>query len=158
MANNDDGQDPALIFPGPLALVAGPGSGKTTRLARRVKYLVEDEGANPDEITIIDHACQPSPEGSGGDRSIASNRVVSATAASLAGAVLQKWTKTSQAALGAAGLRATKRRWASGNPLTRYFNWYWGRDSVANTHFFESRYRFKSGAGFGQDPPIRQAA
>ena len=48
-----DDQDPALIFPGPVALVAGPGSGKTTRLARRIKHLVEDWGADPEEITVI---------------------------------------------------------------------------------------------------------
>jgi superfamily I DNA/RNA helicase len=44
---------PELIFPGPVALVAGPGSGKTTRLAARVKHLVEVRGANPEEITVI---------------------------------------------------------------------------------------------------------
>ena len=49
----DNEQDPALIFPGPVALVAGPGSGKTTRLARRIKHLIEDRGANPEEITVI---------------------------------------------------------------------------------------------------------
>jgi len=46
-------QDPALIFPGPIALVAGPGSGKTTRLARRIKHLVEDRKADPAEICVI---------------------------------------------------------------------------------------------------------
>lgn len=45
--------DPALIFPGPVALVAGPGSGKTTRIARRIKHLIEEDGVNPDEITVI---------------------------------------------------------------------------------------------------------
>ncbi len=53
MGGIDDDQDPALIFPGPVALVAGPGSGKTTRLARRIKHLVEDRGADPEEITVI---------------------------------------------------------------------------------------------------------
>ena len=42
-----------MIFPGPVALVAGPGSGKTTRLARRVKHLVEDQGVSPEEIIVI---------------------------------------------------------------------------------------------------------
>jgi DNA helicase-2/ATP-dependent DNA helicase PcrA len=45
--------DPALMFPGPLALVAGPGSGKTTRMARRIKHLIENQGADPEGITII---------------------------------------------------------------------------------------------------------
>ena len=53
MGGTNDEQDPALIFPGPVALVAGPGSGKTTRLACRIKHLVEDRGANPEGITVI---------------------------------------------------------------------------------------------------------
>jgi len=53
MGGINDGQDPALIFPGPVALLAGPGSGKTTRLARRIKHLVEERGADPEEITVI---------------------------------------------------------------------------------------------------------
>ncbi len=53
MGRNEEALDPALIFPGPVALVAGPGSGKTTRLARRIKHLIEDRGADPEEITII---------------------------------------------------------------------------------------------------------
>ena len=48
-----DAIDPALVFPGPIALVAGPGSGKTTRLALRIKHLVEDRGADPTAITVI---------------------------------------------------------------------------------------------------------
>ena len=53
MGEPEGGQDPALIFPGPVALVAGPGSGKTTRLARRIKHLVEERGADPEGITVI---------------------------------------------------------------------------------------------------------
>ena len=53
MSETNDGMDPALVFPGPLALVAGPGSGKTTRLARRIKHLVEALGADPERITVI---------------------------------------------------------------------------------------------------------
>ena len=45
--------DPALVFPGPIALVAGPGSGKTTRLAHRIKHLVEDHEADPESITVL---------------------------------------------------------------------------------------------------------
>ncbi len=38
--------------PGPLLLLAGPGTGKTYQLARRLKYL-ESKGVVPDEITVI---------------------------------------------------------------------------------------------------------
>jgi DNA helicase-2/ATP-dependent DNA helicase PcrA len=40
-------------YPGPILLLAGPGTGKTRQLAMRVKYLVQEHGAAPDEITII---------------------------------------------------------------------------------------------------------
>ena len=53
MSESNNGMDPALVFPGPIALVAGPGSGKTTRLARRIKHLVEDHRADPERITVI---------------------------------------------------------------------------------------------------------
>jgi superfamily I DNA/RNA helicase len=48
-----DSIDPALIFPGPIALIAGPGSGKTSRLASRIKHLVENRGVDPATITVI---------------------------------------------------------------------------------------------------------
>ena len=38
---------------GPLLLLAGPGTGKTYRLAKRIKYLVEQKKVPPDEITVI---------------------------------------------------------------------------------------------------------
>ena len=53
MSGTGNQQEPALIFPGPVALVAGPGSGKTTRLAQRIKHLIEDRGVSPEDITII---------------------------------------------------------------------------------------------------------
>ena len=53
MGATDDDLDPALIFPGPVALVAGPGSGKTTRLAGRIKHIVEVIGDDPECITVI---------------------------------------------------------------------------------------------------------
>jgi len=40
-------------YPGPILLLAGPGTGKTWQLGRRVKYLVEQRGAKPDEVAII---------------------------------------------------------------------------------------------------------
>jgi DNA helicase-2/ATP-dependent DNA helicase PcrA len=39
--------------PGPILLLAGPGTGKTHQLAMRSKYLVEELGAKPSEIAII---------------------------------------------------------------------------------------------------------
>ena len=38
---------------GPLLLLAGPGTGKTYRLGKRIKYLIEEKRASPDEITVI---------------------------------------------------------------------------------------------------------
>lgn len=40
-------------FPGPILLLAGPGTGKTHQLAMRSKYLVEELGAKPSEIAVI---------------------------------------------------------------------------------------------------------
>jgi DNA helicase II / ATP-dependent DNA helicase PcrA len=46
--------DDALhTLPGPALLLAAPGTGKTHRLGRRVKYLVEDRGISPEHITVI---------------------------------------------------------------------------------------------------------
>lgn len=39
--------------PGPILLLAGPGTGKTHRLARRIKYLVQEKNISPDKITVI---------------------------------------------------------------------------------------------------------
>lgn len=41
----------ALI--GPALLLAGPGTGKTYQLAKRVKYLIEEKNVSPDSITVI---------------------------------------------------------------------------------------------------------
>jgi len=51
-----DIEDPVVSYreyPGPILLLAGPGTGKTWQLAMRVKYLVEKRGATPDEMAII---------------------------------------------------------------------------------------------------------
>ncbi|HUW13435.1 MAG TPA: ATP-dependent helicase, partial [Anaerolineae bacterium] len=46
-------QDAARIWPGPVLLLAGPGTGKTYQLARRVKWLVEEREVLPEHITVI---------------------------------------------------------------------------------------------------------
>jgi DNA helicase II / ATP-dependent DNA helicase PcrA len=51
-----DVAEPSLSYkeyPGPILLLAGPGTGKTWQLAMRVKYLVEEQGISPGEIGII---------------------------------------------------------------------------------------------------------
>ena len=41
------------IFPGPILLLAGPGTGKTHTLALRIKFLIEEKKVDPREITVI---------------------------------------------------------------------------------------------------------
>ena len=38
---------------GPCMVLAGPGSGKTTVITERVKYLIEKYKVNPEEILVI---------------------------------------------------------------------------------------------------------
>ena len=48
--------DPSLSyreFPGPVLLLAGPGTGKTWQLAMRAKFLIEERGVSPGEIAVI---------------------------------------------------------------------------------------------------------
>jgi DNA helicase-2/ATP-dependent DNA helicase PcrA len=40
-------------FPGPILLLAGPGTGKTYQLGQRVKFLIETLSGDPSEITVI---------------------------------------------------------------------------------------------------------
>ena len=46
-------QDVARIFPGPVLLLAGPGTGKTYQLARRVKWLLEERAVSPGQMVVI---------------------------------------------------------------------------------------------------------
>ena len=46
-------EDVARIYPGPILVVAGPGTGKTHQLARRVKWLIKEHGVRKEEITVI---------------------------------------------------------------------------------------------------------
>ena len=40
-------------LPGPILLLAGPGTGKTYQLAQRIKFLVKEKKVKPSEITVI---------------------------------------------------------------------------------------------------------
>lgn len=53
MINIEEPFVPYREYPGPILLLAGPGTGKTWQLAMRVKYLVEERAAKPDEMAII---------------------------------------------------------------------------------------------------------
>ena len=41
------------FYPGPVLLLAGPGTGKTYQLAKRINFLINDKGVSPEEITVI---------------------------------------------------------------------------------------------------------
>ena len=38
---------------GPMLLLAGPGSGKTTVLIHRIKYMIQHHGIRPEHILVI---------------------------------------------------------------------------------------------------------
>ena len=40
-------------FEGPMMVLAGPGSGKTTVITHRVRCLIEEHGVNPSNILVI---------------------------------------------------------------------------------------------------------
>jgi DNA helicase-2/ATP-dependent DNA helicase PcrA len=46
-------EDEVYKMSGPILLLAGPGTGKTYSLAKRIKYLVEDRFTNPENIAVI---------------------------------------------------------------------------------------------------------
>ncbi len=50
----NEGQEEAITHKqGPLMVLAGPGSGKTTVITYRVKWLIEQEGVHPSHILVI---------------------------------------------------------------------------------------------------------
>ncbi|MBQ2275119.1 MAG: ATP-dependent helicase [Lachnospiraceae bacterium] len=54
MDNLNDAQKQAIVHKdGPMMVLAGPGSGKTTVITKRTKYLVEKHGVNPRNILVI---------------------------------------------------------------------------------------------------------
>lgn len=48
MSSND-----LCMLSGPVLLLAGPGTGKTYQLGRRIKHLVEKQQVPPDQITVV---------------------------------------------------------------------------------------------------------
>ena len=49
--NNEE--DVAREWPGPIMVLAGPGTGKTQTLGRRIKYLTIEKEVKPDEIVVL---------------------------------------------------------------------------------------------------------
>lgn len=45
--------DPYRTEPGPVLLLAGPGTGKTYQIAKRIQCLVNERGISPDNITVV---------------------------------------------------------------------------------------------------------
>ncbi len=43
----------ARLYPGPLLVIGGPGTGKTECLARRIRWLVVEKSISPENITVI---------------------------------------------------------------------------------------------------------
>lgn len=41
------------VFPGPILLLAGPGTGKTYQIEKRILFLFSELSVNPDEISVI---------------------------------------------------------------------------------------------------------
>ena len=46
-------QEAYRIFPGPVLVLAGPGTGKTYTLARRTKWLIEEQRIPPNQVTLM---------------------------------------------------------------------------------------------------------
>lgn len=53
MPEKTDLEEIHKILEGPTLILAGPGTGKTHRVALRVKWLVEEKNFSPDDITVI---------------------------------------------------------------------------------------------------------
>ena len=53
MIEIDDPLNAYSVFPGPILLLAGPGTGKTYQIEKRILFLFSEKHANPDEISVI---------------------------------------------------------------------------------------------------------
>ena len=47
---------------GPMLLLAGPGSGKTTVITHRIKYMTEEHGVRPDNNLVITYTTAAAKE------------------------------------------------------------------------------------------------
>lgn len=50
---NDAQKEAVLSTEGPVLMIAGPGTGKTYTLVKRISYLVKAKGVKPDEIMVV---------------------------------------------------------------------------------------------------------
>ena len=53
MKFNKGQTDAIMHVTGPMMVIAGPGSGKTTVITRRIQYLIESAGVSPADILVI---------------------------------------------------------------------------------------------------------
>ena len=53
MRLNEAQQEAVSHFEGPCMVLAGPGSGKTLTITRRIEYLIEKYKVRPEEILVI---------------------------------------------------------------------------------------------------------
>lgn len=53
MKSNESQSQAITHVAGPMMVIAGPGSGKTTVICRRIKYLIESAGVSPADILVI---------------------------------------------------------------------------------------------------------